>query len=286
MVFLGAHVSAAGKVSNSIKNAQDIGANAFAMFVRPQKTWSAKPLLSEDIEEFKNTLKQSNIPPNKVLPHGSYLVNLCNPDAEKRAQSFQLFKDEVNRCFLLGIPNFNIHPGSTVGACSTNESINIISKEINLLHSQVPEVCIVLENAAGQGNSVGSKFEELGSIIGLIEDKTRIGICIDTCHLFAAGYDIRSEKAYSKTMKEFEDKIGFEYLKAFHLNDSKGELGCCKDRHENIGKGQLGINAFKHIMNDSRFSEIPMILETPEIATDIYYKEINILKELIKTEIK
>ena len=280
MVYIGAHVSAAGKVSNSIKNAQDIGANAFALFVRQQRTWTAKPLKLEDIEEFKLLLNQSGIKPNKVVPHGSYLINLGNPNSEKREQSFQLFKDEAERCHKLGLLYYNIHPGSTVGECSIEESISFISEGINKLHDQVPGVCILLENAAGQGNSIGSKFEDLKMIIDKVSDKKRVGICIDTCHLFAAGYDIRSEKSYTKTMAELESKIGFEFLKAFHLNDIKGELGCGKDRHENIGKGGLGLKAFKNIVNDPKLEEIPLILETPE-SPDIYAKEIEILRGLI-----
>jgi apurinic endonuclease APN1 len=282
MLYIGAHVSAAGKVGNSIKNAQDIGANAFALFVRPQRTWTAKPMKQEDIEDFKLSLKQSGIESNKVVPHGSYLINLGNPNSEKRDQSFQLFKDEAERCYKLGIPFYNIHPGSTVGECSIEESASFISEEINKLHAQIPDICILLENAAGQGNSVGSKFEELKMIINKVSDKKRVGVTIDTCHLFAAGYDIRSEKAYAKTMAELNSKIGFEYLKAFHINDSKGELGCGKDRHENIGKGCLGLNAFKNIINDSNLEGIPLILETPESSPDIYAKEIEILRGLQK----
>lgn len=280
MAFLGAHVSAAGRVGNSIKNAQDIGANAFALFVRPQRTWKARPLSEEDITDFKEKLSSGGIDPDKVVPHGSYLINLGNPDETKRAQSYELFKDEATRCYLLGLPFYNIHPGSTVGACSVKEAANAIAEEINRLHEAVPAVSILLENAAGQGNSVGSRFEELKMIIDNVKDKSRVGICLDTCHMFAAGYDIRSEKAYKKSMAEFEQVIGLSFLKAIHLNDSKGELGCGKDRHENIGKGRIGLKGFQNLMNDQRLVKIPMVLETPDLSPDIYAKEICLLKEM------
>jgi apurinic endonuclease APN1 len=280
MVFIGAHVSAAGRVGNSVKNAQDIGANAFALFVRPQRTWTAKPMSQEDIADFKEKLEESSISPYKVVPHGSYLINLCNPDDTKRAQSYELFKDEATRCFHLGLAYYNIHPGSTVGACSVKEAAAIIAKEINRVHEAVPQVSILLENAAGQGNSVGSRFEELKMIIDSVSDKSRIGMCLDTCHMFAAGYDIRSEKAYQKSMGELDKVVGLSYLKAIHLNDSKGELGCGKDRHENIGKGCIGLKGFQHMMTDERLSEIPMILETPDVSPNIYVQEITLLQEM------
>lgn len=280
MLFIGAHVSAAGKICNSIKNAQDIGANAFALFVRPQRTWTAKPLPIEDIDNFKRQLATSGIKPEMVLPHGSYLINLCNPDPEKRSQSYDLFKDEASRCNLLGLHLYNIHPGSTVGECTVDESIEYISQEINRLHNEVPNVVVVLENSAGQGNSVGSKFEELKAIIDKVADHSRIGVCLDTCHLFAAGYDIRSKLAYHKTFKKFDETVGLKYLRGIHLNDSKTQLSSSVDRHENIGKGHLGTKAFEHFVNDERLCSIPMILETPNSSDDIYTTEIELLRSL------
>jgi AP endonuclease-1 len=282
MLYLGAHVSAAGKVGNAFKNAQDIGANAFALFVRPQRTWTAKPLSQEDIRDFKERLRASGIETKHILPHGSYLINLCNPDSAKWQQSYQLFQDEVGRCQQLGLCLYNMHPGSTVGACPVNESIGLLSDAINQLHKEVPDVVIVLENSAGQGNSVGSKFEELRKIIDRVKEQERIGVCLDTCHLFAAGYDIRSEAAYQKTMRHFDETIGFGFLRGIHLNDSKAEFNSGLDRHENIGKGHIGIKSFQHFVNDSRLRDIPLVLETPAQSDEIYSKEIELLRSLVK----
>ncbi|PJF19475.1 hypothetical protein PSACC_00708, partial [Paramicrosporidium saccamoebae] len=261
--FLGAHVSAAGGVWNAFENAHKLGCHSFALFLKNQRRWDSPALKPEDIEKFKAAHSQFSIPLNMILPHGSYLINLGNPDPAVREKSYEAFRDDVGRCHALGLDLYNIHPGSTVGKCSVKESIEHIAKAINSVHAEVPSVRIVLETMAGQGNTIGNKFEDLRRIIDRVNDQSRVGVCIDTCHIFAAGYDIRTRKAYEKTMDEFERTVGFKYLRAVHLNDSKTGLGSGKDRHENIGKGAIGINAFQFLVTDSRFKDIPIILETP-----------------------
>lgn len=285
---IGAHVSAAGGLHNAFSNIGKVSGHAMALFLKNQRRWDAPVLEANCIDKFKSVQEECRFSSNNILPHGSYLINLGNPDKEKREKSFGSFVDDITRCHLLGIKLYNFHPGSTVGACTINESIKTIAESIDRAHKLVPDVCLVLETMAGQGNCIGNKFQELRDIIKLVKDKSRVGVCIDTCHIFAAGYDIRSKKAYTKTMEEFSKIIGFEYLKGVHLNDSKTELGSGKDRHENIGIGKIGINAFRHIMNDKRFMNIPMVLETPvptgSTDTEIYSHEIRLLYSLIGTE--
>ena len=280
--WVGVHVSAAAGPKNAVVNAHDLGCNSFALFLKNQRTWNYTALTQKSIDEFKSFMKQYNYDYKQVLPHGSYLINLGNPDKEKRLKSYNAFLDDLKRCELLEIELYNFHPGSTVGECSIDESINFIAESINMAIKETSKVVVVLENMAGQGNTVGRKFEELAKIISKIDDKNRIGICIDTCHAFAAGYDLRTEESFNKVFKKFEDIVGFQYLKALHLNDSKGELGDNKDRHENLGKGKLGIQCFKCIMNDNRFENIPLIIETPAPANDlsIYKKEVDLLYSL------
>lgn len=283
--FVGAHVSAAGGLYNAFLNSKKIGGNAMALFLKSQRQWAAKPLEDETILKFKDTCQQLGFDMTKVLPHGSYLVNLGNPDEEKRKKSYEAFLDELKRCDQLGIKLYNFHPGSTVGACSVKESIQHIADCINEAIKATCEVTVVIENMAGQGNVIGGKFEHLRDIIELVEDKSRIGVCLDTCHTFAAGYDLRSAKAYQKTMDEFEKVVGFKYLKAMHLNDSMTPHASGKDRHESIGKGHLGIAAFQNIMNDERLLGIPMVLETPlhpTLGESCYRDEIKLLYSLIE----
>lgn len=283
--FVGAHVSAAGGLYNAFINSKKIGGSAMALFLKSQRQWAAKPLEEETIVKFKDTCKELGFDMTKVLPHGSYLVNLGNPDDEKREKSYEAFLDELTRCDQLGIKLYNFHPGSTVGACSVEESIKHIADCINKAIKATSEVTVVIENMAGQGNVIGGKFEHLRDIIQLVEDKSRIGICLDTCHTFAAGYDLRSAKAYQKTMDQFEQIVGFKYLKAMHLNDSMTPHASGKDRHECIGKGHLGIEAFKNIMNDERLLGIPMVLETPlhpTLGEAHYMEEIKLLYSLIE----
>jgi AP endonuclease-1 len=284
---VGAHISAAGGVFNVFANNQSVGGKAFACFLKSQRKWTSPPLAEADISKFNEKATELQFDKKLILPHGSYLINLGNPDEELWRKSLDNLVDDLRRCFKLGISLYNFHPGSTVGKCTPKESIKRIAKAINEAHLAVEKVVVVLETMAGQGNVIGSKFEELRDIIEMIEDKSRIGVCIDTCHIFSAGYDIRSRKAYEKTMAAFEEAIGFKYLRGVHLNDSKAEWRSCLDRHENIGKGKIGLNAFRFIMNDPRFDNIPMVLETPASEGqegDVYKKEIELLYSLIGSE--
>ncbi|KAG9307208.1 hypothetical protein G9A89_017036 [Geosiphon pyriformis] len=279
--YIGAHVSVAGGVHNAITNSLNIGGNAFAIFLRNQRRWVSPPLNPEHISAFNMKCAEHSYSTKHILPHGSYLINLGNPDSEKREKSYAGFLDELKRCENLGLSLYNFHPGSTVGQCSIDESIKHISDCINRAHKETSSVVCVIENMAGSGNVIGSKFEELGKIISRVENKKRVGICLDTCHTFAAGYDLRTKIAYESTMEEFARHVGFEYLRGMHLNDSKTELGSSRDRHENIGKGFLGLEAFRLLMNDNRLDGIPLILETPLPDANTWQKEIRLLYSLI-----
>lgn len=284
---VGAHISAAGGVYNAFANNLAVDGRAFACFLKSQRKWSSPALSDVDVGKFNEKAIEFNFDKKFILPHGSYLINLASPDEEMRTKSFDNFVDDLNRCHKLGISLYNFHPGSTVGKCSVKQGVERIAESINKAHTMVPEVVVVLETMAGQGNVIGSKFEELRDIIEKVDDKSRVGVCIDTCHIFSAGYDIRSKKAYDKTMDKFESVIGFKYLKGVHLNDSKTGFNEGKDRHENIGKGKIGLNSFKYIMNDSRFDDIPMVLETPASeneSNDIYKEEIKLLYSLVNQE--
>lgn len=278
--FLGAHVSVQGGLTNAFINADKIGAKAFALFTKNQRRWESKPLTDNEIMDFKNGLTVSGISPEFILPHNSYLQNLGNPDEEAREKSLNAFIDEMERCNLLGLKYINMHPGSHLRKISTEECIKLIADGINIAIKQVPNVIVVLETTAGQGSNIGSKFEEIAQIIDLIEDKSRIGVCIDTCHILAAGYELKDEAGYNKTMEDFENIIGFKYLKGVHLNDSMFDTGSKKDRHQSINKGMLGEDFFIRFMNDSRFDNIPIVLET--IDDTIWKDEIEYLYSLIK----
>ncbi|MCD8212744.1 MAG: deoxyribonuclease IV [Campylobacter sp.] len=280
MRYIGAHVSTSGGVQNAPLNAAKIGANAFALFVKNQRQWSAKPLDKTSILEFKQNCKNAGVNPKHILPHDSYLINLGHYDDAKREQSFNAFLDEIERVSALGLELLNFHPGSHLNEISRSECLNLIAWCMNEAIKRTNGVKLVIENTAGQGSNLGYKFEHLAYLIDRIDDKSRVGVCIDTCHTFAAGYDIRTPQAYKKTMDEFDAVVGYEFLSAMHLNDSKFDLGCKKDRHESLGKGFLGLGAFKCIMNDERIGEIPMILET--IDDSIWAEEIKILKNLQK----
>jgi len=280
MKFVGAHVSIAGGIFNAPLNAKKIGAKAFALFTKNQRQWKAKPLSKEDVKKFKENLQKVNILPKHVLPHDSYLINLGHPEEDKRRKSIEAFIDETERCYQLGLKYLNFHPGSHLRKVSEKECLRIIADSINEIHERTKDVILVLENTAGQGSNVGYRFEHLAEIIEMVEDKPRIGVCLDTCHMFAAGYDIRTEPAYLKTMEEFEKVIGFKYLKGMHLNDAKSTLGSRVDRHQSIGKGNIGLEAFRLIMNDPRLDDIPLILETPNPS--IWADEIKLLYSLVK----
>ncbi len=280
MKFIGAHVSISGGVFNAPLNAEEIGAKAFALFTKNQRQWSARPLTEEAITKFKENLKKVGISPEHILPHDSYLINLGNPEEKKRRKSIEAFVDEVNRCYQLGLKYLNFHPGSHLRKVSEKECLKIITDSINEILERTKEVILVLENTAGQGSNVGYRFEHLAEIIDMVKDKSRIGVCLDTCHMFAAGYDIRTEKSYEKTMEEFDEVVGFKYLKGMHLNDAKSQLGSRVDRHHSIGKGNIGLDAFRFIMNDERLNNIPLILET--IDPSIWAEEIKLLYSLIE----
>ncbi|MDF1882153.1 deoxyribonuclease IV [Sulfurimonas sp. MAG313] len=276
--YIGAHTSAAGGVFNAVINAKKIGAQAFALFTKNQKRWDAKPLDAATIDTFKKELEDACIEPKHVLPHDSYLINLGHPELEKREKSLNAFIDELERCDLLGLDRLNFHPGSFLKKISEDECLDAIAESINFAHDKTKNVKCVLENTAGQGSNLGWKFEHLAHIIDKVEDKSRIGVCIDTCHMFTAGYDIRTRETYDISMAQFESIVGFKYLMGMHLNDSKPELGSHVDRHESIGKGKIGVDAFKFIMNDDRMDDIPLILET--IDDSIWTQEIELLYSL------
>ncbi|MDU7070863.1 deoxyribonuclease IV [Campylobacter ureolyticus] len=278
MKRIGAHVSAAGGVENAPLNALEIGADAFALFVKNQRQWSAKALEIESINKFDENLKLANIKKEHVLPHNSYLINLGHPDAEKRKKSINAFIDEIQRANLLGLKMINFHPGSHLREISENECLENISNSINFIIANTSDVKLVIENTAGQGSNLGYKLEHLAYLIDKTQNKKRIGVCIDTCHFFAGGYDIRSKKSYKKTMSEFDRLVGYKYLSGMHLNDSKNSLGVKKDRHESIGKGTIGFEAFENIMRDENIDEIPLVLET--INPEIWADEIKLLRQM------
>ena len=278
--FVGAHVSASGGVFNAPLNAMKIGAKAFALFTKNQKQWAAKPLDDETIALFKANLAKSGILPKHILPHDSYLINLGHPEEDKRQKSLEAFIDEVQRCSQLGLDRLNFHPGSHLKQISEEECIDRIASSMNETLSVTNGVTLVIENTAGQGSNLGWRFEHLRAIIERIEDKSRVGVCIDTCHMFTAGYDIRTREAYDATWKEFDTIVGFKYLKGMHINDSKPDLGSHVDRHDSLGKGKIGLDAFGFIMNDPRMDDIPLVLET--IDETIWAQEIELLYTMEK----
>ncbi|QCD44336.1 deoxyribonuclease IV [Campylobacter mucosalis] len=278
MRYFGAHVSASGGVENAPLNAAKIGANAFALFVKNQRQWSAKPLTQENIQNFKQNCQIAKINPKHILPHDSYLINLGHYDEAKREQSFEAFMDEIKRVEQLGLSLLNFHPGSHLNQIDEKTCLKLIAECMNNAIKQSQNVKLVIENTAGQGSNLGYKFEHLAFLIDLIDDKSRVGVCLDTCHTFAAGYDLRDQRAYQKTMGEFDSIVGYEFLSAMHLNDTKFGLGSKKDRHESLGKGHLGIEAFKCIVNDEHTQGIPLVLET--IDESIWADEIALLRSL------
>lgn len=278
--FVGAHVSASGGVYNAPLNAKQIGAKAFALFTKNQKQWVAKPLDSDTIAKFKDNLAKSGILPKHVLPHDSYLINLGHPELEAREKSLNAFIDEVERCDLLGLDRINFHPGSHLKKISEEECIELIAQSLNTTLERTENVSLVLENTAGQGSNLGYKFEHLRDIIDRVNDKSRIGVCIDTCHMFTAGYDIRTREAYDATWSEFDKIVGFKYLMGMHINDSKPDLGSRVDRHHSLGEGKIGLDAFRFIMNDERMDDIPLVLET--IDESIWADEIKLLYSFIE----
>ncbi len=264
MKYVGAHVSASGGVENAPVNAYNIGAKAFALFTKNQRQWFSSPLTEKSINLFKENCEKYGYGKGQILPHDSYLINLGNPDAVKLDKSRKAFIDEMHRCELLGIDRLNFHPGSHLKQISEEQCLALIADSINIALDKTKDVIAVIENTAGQGTNLGYKFEHLKYIIEKVEDKSRVGVCIDTCHTYAAGYDIKTAAGYERTFRDFDNIVGMKYLKGMHINDSKKGLGSRIDRHESLGKGFLGEEVFRRIINDVRFENIPLILETPD----------------------
>ncbi|MFZ4456457.1 MAG: deoxyribonuclease IV [Bacteroidales bacterium] len=277
MKYIGAHVSASGGVENAPINAAAIGANAFALFTKNQRQWVAAPLTAKSIKDFKSRCEANNILPEYILPHDSYLINLGHPEEEGLEKSRAAFLDEMERCEQLGLSLLNFHPGSHLSKISEEECLTRIAESINITLGKTKGVTAVIENTAGQGSNLGYRFEHLAYIINKVEDKSRMGICLDTCHTFTAGYDFLTQ--YDQVFADFESIVGFNYLKGIHLNDSKKPLGSRVDRHDSIGKGLLNLDFFKRFMNDSRFDNIPIIMETPDET--IWGEEIAFLRAMI-----
>lgn len=278
MKYIGAHVSASGGVEQAVLRAVDIGANAFALFTKNQRQWKAPPLKAETIEKFKRFCQVHHFTADQILPHDSYLINLGSPEMEGLEKSRAAFIDEMERANQLGLKLLNFHPGSHLNKISEQDCLARIAESINIAVSKVPNVITVIENTAGQGSNLGYRFEHLAEIIEQVEDKSRVGVCLDTCHTFSAGYDISSLEQCEKTFAEFEQVVGFKYLRGMHLNGSKTLLGSRKDRHDTLREGTIGTAFCEFIMKDDRFDGIPMILET--INPDIWAEEIKFLRTL------
>lgn len=280
MKYVGAHVSAEGGVQNAPLNAVAIGAKAFALFTKNQRQWFSNPLTSASISEFRKNCEKHDYKPFQILPHDSYLINLGHPEAEPLEKSRNSFLDEMKRCEQLGLDRLNFHPGSHLNGISIEKCLERIAESINISLDKTKGVTAVIENTAGQGTNLGHTFEQLRYIIDLVEDKSRVGVCIDTCHAFTSGYDVKTIAGLKDTFDKFDKIIGFGFLKGMHLNDSKKEFATRVDRHENLGSGFLGEETFSFIMNDSRFNDMPLILETPEES--LWEAEIKKLYSLVK----
>jgi len=274
--FVGAHVSAAGGVFNAPLNAHQIGANAFALFTKNQRRWQSAPLSHDTIDKFHQSCERYGFVPQQILPHDSYLINLGHPDPDALAKSREAFIDEMLRCQQLGLMLLNFHPGSHLKQIPVDECLRRIAESINLALAATEGVTAVIENTAGQGTNLGWRFEQIAQIIEQIEDRSRVGVCIDTAHTFAAGYDLRTAEDCDRTFAEFNKVIGFQYLRGMHLNDSKVPLGKHVDRHESLGQGEIGTAVFQYIMADPRFDNMPLILET--IRPEIWPQEIEQLR--------
>lgn len=264
MKYLGAHVSASGGVENAPLNAEAIGARSFALFTKNQRQWVAKPLTKESIRKFREHCEKYDYKPFQILPHDSYLINLGHPEKEPLEKSRAAFLDEMQRCGQLGLDRLNFHPGSHLNKIDEEGCLRIIAESVNITLDKTKGVTAVIENTAGQGTNLGHTFEQIRFIIDHVEDKSRVGVCIDTAHAFAAGYDLKSREGYESAFSDFGSIVGFSYLKGMHINDSKKELGTRVDRHDQIGDGTIGNDLFVRLMNDSRFDDIPLILETPD----------------------
>lgn len=276
MKYIGAHVSASGGVENAPRNAAAIGATAFALFTKNQRQWAAPPLSEQQIEAFRAECQRNGYTAAQILPHDSYLINLGHPEDEPLEKSRASFLHEMQRCEQLGLDRLNFHPGSHLKKISEEESLHRVAESINIALDKTSGVTAVIENTAGQGSNLGYAFWHLAYIIDRVEDKSRVGVCLDTCHSFAAGYDLSTEQGCDEVFAEFEREVGFEYLRGMHLNDAMKPLGSRVDRHSPLGEGHLGITPFRYIMQDSRFDNIPLILETPD--EERWAEEIALLK--------
>lgn len=257
-------MSASGGVSNAPANARAIGADTFALFVKNQRQWAAKPLEAREIEKFAAECQRLGFDRSLLLPHDGYLINLGHPDDQALAKSRQAFTDEMQRCQALGLARLNFHPGSHLREISEEASLDRIAQSVGMALEATRGVTAVIENTAGQGSNLGYRFEHLAYIIDRVGDKSRVGVCIDTCHAFAAGYDLRSDDGWRATWEEFDRVVGFRYLAGMHLNDCLKPAGSRVDRHAPLGEGTLGIEPFRRMMRDPRFAGIPLILETPD----------------------
>jgi deoxyribonuclease-4 len=280
MKYIGAHVSASGGVENAPINANMIKAKAFAFFTKNQRQWFSNPLSKANIKLFRENCDKLGYKPFQILPHDSYLINLGHPEQEPLEKSRASFLDEMQRCEQLGLDRLNFHPGSHLKTINEEECLSRIAESINIALDKTRGVTAVIENTAGQGTNMGHKFEQLKFILNKVDDKSRVGICIDTCHAYTSGYDIKTPKGFNETFTLFEKIIGFNFLKGMHINDSKKELGSRVDRHDSIGKGILGEDFFRLLMNDARFDNMPLILETPDES--LWEDEIKNLYTLIK----
>lgn len=280
MKLIGAHVSASNGVSQAPINAHAIGADAFALFTRNPSRWASKPISEKEAIAFKENCEKYGYTSDKILPHDSYLINLGAPEAEKLEKSREAFLDEMQRCEQLGLTMLNFHPGSHLNMMPADDCLDLIAASINLTLEKTSGVKAVIENTAGQGSNLGFSFEQIAHIIDKVEDKSRVGVCIDSCHAFAAGYDLSTIDGYADTWRRFDEIIGFKYLSGMHLNDTKKGLASKVDRHETLGNGVLGADFFSFLMNDPRMDNIPLILETPDES--IWAQEIAWLKSLIK----
>ncbi|KAF9242073.1 xylose isomerase-like protein, partial [Melanogaster broomeanus] len=283
---IGRHVSSQGGIENTIVNAARVRANAFALFVKSQRKWSSPPLTNEGIASFKARMNEFGYDPKHVLPHGSYLINLGNPDEQKREKAYECFLDDLKRCEQLGLMLYNFHPGSTVGKATKEESIALIAACINKAHKETSSIVIVIENMAGAGNIIGAQFSDLRDIIERVDDKSRVGVCLDTCEPLLVARQVPTQcNFHLGPVATFDEQVGLSYLRGMHLNDSKTPLGSRKDRHENIGLGTLTLSTFSTLLTDPRIQNMPLILETPTFeAEEVWEVEIGMLNRLAEAE--
>ncbi len=280
MKFIGAHISASGGVENAPLNAHAIGAKAFAFFTKNQRQWFASPYTQQNIDLFKSRCEELGYSPDHILPHDSYLINLGHPEEEALKKSRGAFNDEMKRCEQLGLNRFNFHPGSHLNQMPVDACLDRIAESINIALEKTNGVTAVIENTAGQGTNLGYTFEQIAHIIDKVDDKSRVGVCLDTAHTLAAGYEIRTKEGYDETFSRFDRIVGFHYLKGMHINDSKKELATRVDRHDSLGKGVMGMDMFSFIVNDPRLDDLPLILETPDES--LWAEEIQLLYSLQK----